>query len=95
MVAGVNVLDRRLPGYMSPEQVLGADIGLASDIFSLGSVLTFAATGIGPFGVARRAHVPLVNPADLTTPGAALAADQPGCPAGLPPAPAHGAPGAG
>jgi hypothetical protein len=38
------------PGYMSPEQVLGYDIGLASDMFSLGAVLTFAATGQGPFG---------------------------------------------
>ena len=38
------------PGYMSPEQVLGSDIGLASDMFSLGAVLTFAATGQGPFG---------------------------------------------
>src|SRR5512142_1615987 len=38
------------PGYMSPEQVLGYDIGLASDVFSLGAVLTFAATGQGPFG---------------------------------------------
>ena len=50
VVAGANVLIGS-PGYMSPEQVLGADIGPASDIFSLGSVLTFAATGTGPFGV--------------------------------------------
>jgi serine/threonine protein kinase len=49
VVAGANVLIGS-PGYMSPEQVLGADIGPASDIFSLGSVLTFAATGTGPFG---------------------------------------------
>ena len=32
------------PGFMSPEQVLDSDIGPASDIFSLGAVLTFAAT---------------------------------------------------
>ena len=38
------------PGYMSPEQVLGAEISPASDMFSLGAVLTFAATGQGPFG---------------------------------------------
>jgi serine/threonine protein kinase len=49
VVAGANVLIGS-PGFMSPEQVLGADIGPASDIFSLGSVLTFAATGTGPFG---------------------------------------------
>ena len=38
------------PGFMSPEQILGSDISPASDIFSLGAVLTFAATGQGPFG---------------------------------------------
>src|SRR6516225_12098468 len=38
------------PGFMSPEQVLGYDIGTPSDMFSLGAVLTFAATGHGPFG---------------------------------------------
>jgi serine/threonine protein kinase len=67
VVAGANVLIGS-PGYMSPEQVLGADIGPASDIFSLGSVLTFAATGTGPFG--EGSHAALMyrlvnNPADL------------------------------
>jgi eukaryotic-like serine/threonine-protein kinase len=38
------------PGYMSPEQVLGRHIGPAGDMFSLGAVLTFAATGQAPFG---------------------------------------------
>jgi serine/threonine protein kinase len=38
------------PAFMSPEQAAGADIGPASDVFSLGSVLTFTATGRGPFG---------------------------------------------
>ncbi|NUU21277.1 MAG: serine/threonine protein kinase, partial [Streptomycetaceae bacterium] len=39
------------PGFMSPEQALGeTDIGPSSDVFSLGSVLAFAATGEGPFG---------------------------------------------
>jgi len=38
------------PGFMSPEQATGAEIGPPSDIFSLGAVLTFAATGAGPFG---------------------------------------------
>jgi serine/threonine protein kinase len=36
--------------YMSPEQVMGAAVGPASDVFSLGSLLVFAATGQGPFG---------------------------------------------
>ena len=38
------------PAYMSPEQAQGHPVGPASDIFSLGSVLTFAATGAAPFG---------------------------------------------
>jgi serine/threonine protein kinase/ABC-type phosphate transport system substrate-binding protein len=37
-------------GYMSPEQVAGGAVGPASDVFSLGAVLVFAATGKGPFG---------------------------------------------
>ena len=35
--------------FMSPEQVRGEWLGPASDCFSLGSVLAFAATGHGPF----------------------------------------------
>jgi outer membrane protein assembly factor BamB len=38
------------PGFMSPEQLTGKPIGPAGDVFSLGAVLTFAATGLGPFG---------------------------------------------
>ncbi|WP_435241670.1 serine/threonine-protein kinase [Streptomyces cucumeris] len=37
------------PPYMSPEQVEGATITPASDIFSLGSVLVMACTGVSPF----------------------------------------------
>ncbi|HEU5390775.1 MAG TPA: serine/threonine-protein kinase [Streptosporangiaceae bacterium] len=38
------------PGFMSPEQAEGREVGPPSDIFSLGTVLAFAATGRGPFG---------------------------------------------
>lgn len=38
------------PGFMSPEQAMGREVGPPSDIFSLGAVLAFAATGQGPFG---------------------------------------------
>ncbi|MGW5682999.1 protein kinase domain-containing protein [Nonomuraea sp. NPDC003754] len=38
------------PGFMSPEQARAGQIGPASDVFSLGCVLAYAATGTGPFG---------------------------------------------
>jgi serine/threonine protein kinase len=38
------------PGFMSPEQAEGREVGPPSDIFSLGSLLVFAATGRAPFG---------------------------------------------
>ncbi|WP_431944633.1 protein kinase domain-containing protein [Actinacidiphila sp. bgisy167] len=37
------------PGYMAPEQVTGGPTGPAADVFALGAVLAFAATGSGPF----------------------------------------------
>ncbi|MFD7665227.1 protein kinase [Streptomyces sp. NPDC059788] len=37
------------PGYMAPEQILGRDVTGACDVFSLGAVLAYAATGTGPF----------------------------------------------
>jgi eukaryotic-like serine/threonine-protein kinase len=43
------------PGFMSPEQATGAEVGPPSDIFSLGAVLAFAATGEGPFGTGTTA----------------------------------------
>jgi serine/threonine protein kinase len=43
------------PGFMSPEQAEGGDVGPASDMFSLGAVLAFAATGEGPFGAGSTA----------------------------------------
>ncbi|MFJ8645017.1 protein kinase [Streptomyces sp. NPDC093546] len=38
------------PGFMSPEQVRGESITPASDVFCLGAVLAYAATGRTPFG---------------------------------------------
>ncbi|MBF6133810.1 serine/threonine protein kinase [Nocardia otitidiscaviarum] len=37
------------PAYMSPEQALSHQLTPASDIFSLGSLLAMAATGVSPF----------------------------------------------
>ncbi|MEW2357554.1 serine/threonine-protein kinase [Spirillospora sp. NPDC029432] len=38
------------PGFMSPEQVTGGDVGPPSDVFTLGAVLAYAASGTEPFG---------------------------------------------
>ncbi|WP_031083977.1 serine/threonine-protein kinase [Streptomyces sp. NRRL WC-3549] len=43
------------PGFMSPEQVRGERVTAACDVFCLGSVLTYAATGRMPFGMADSA----------------------------------------
>ncbi|WP_328949939.1 protein kinase [Streptomyces sp. NBC_00184] len=37
------------PGYMAPEQIRGLDVSGAADVFSLGAVLAYAATGSAPF----------------------------------------------
>ncbi|ROR42632.1 serine/threonine-protein kinase [Kitasatospora cineracea] len=38
------------PGFMSPEQAAGSPTGPAGDVFSLGALLAYAATGTAPFG---------------------------------------------
>ncbi|MEU0626350.1 serine/threonine-protein kinase [Streptomyces sp. NPDC005989] len=38
------------PGFMAPEQILGESASPKSDVFTLGTVLTYAATGTLPFG---------------------------------------------
>ncbi|MFE1292233.1 bifunctional serine/threonine-protein kinase/ABC transporter substrate-binding protein [Streptomyces sp. NPDC058751] len=59
------------PGYLSPEQAEGRGgdgIGPASDVFSLGCVLAFAATGRAPFGggaVDALLYRAVHDPADL------------------------------
>lgn len=37
------------PAYMAPEQIKGAEIGPAADVFAWGAVVAFAATGRSPF----------------------------------------------
>ncbi|WP_308340526.1 MULTISPECIES: serine/threonine-protein kinase [unclassified Streptomyces] len=41
------------PGFMAPEQVRGERVTTACDVFCLGSVLAYAATGRLPFGAAE------------------------------------------
>ena len=45
------------PGYMSPEQAEGQQAGPPSDVFSLGCVLAYAATGSAPFGGGSAASI--------------------------------------
>jgi serine/threonine protein kinase len=57
--------------FMSPEQVRGERLGPESDVFSLGSVLAFAATGHGPFDSATVPGSSIALPrrtVDLTAP---------------------------
>ncbi|OAR23566.1 hypothetical protein A8W25_13535 [Streptomyces sp. ERV7] len=44
------------PGFMSPEQVRGERVSAASDVFCLGAVLAFSATGRAPFGGVSEGH---------------------------------------
>ncbi|WP_217711166.1 PQQ-binding-like beta-propeller repeat protein [Actinomadura sp. NAK00032] len=43
------------PGFIAPEQLVADEVTAAGDVFALGAVLVFAATGTGPFG-AGHAH---------------------------------------
>ncbi|RKT16954.1 serine/threonine protein kinase [Streptomyces sp. 1114.5] len=45
------------PGFMSPEQANGLPAGPAGDVFALGAVLAYAATGTPPFGAGVSAPV--------------------------------------
>ncbi|UVS79888.1 serine/threonine-protein kinase [Actinokineospora sp. UTMC 2448] len=38
------------PGYLSPEQIEGREVGPPSDVFAFGAVVAFAASGRHPFG---------------------------------------------
>ncbi|MGW1280738.1 serine/threonine-protein kinase [Streptomyces tsukubensis] len=44
------------PGFMAPEQVRGLRVTAASDVFCVGSILMFAATGRLPFGGTENSH---------------------------------------
>ncbi|MFD4623049.1 PQQ-binding-like beta-propeller repeat protein [Streptomyces sp. NPDC058475] len=48
------------PGYMPPEQALGRDVGTPGDVFSLGAVLAFAATGRNAFGDDAVSHAAML-----------------------------------
>jgi serine/threonine protein kinase len=45
------------PGFLSPEQAQGHEAGPPADVFSLGSVLAYAASGEGPFGTGTMASL--------------------------------------
>jgi serine/threonine protein kinase len=55
-LTGTGVLMGTL-AYMSPEQAIGQPVGAPSDVFSLASVLVFAATGRGPYGDGTQAEL--------------------------------------
>ena len=63
------------PGYMSPEQAQTQAVGPASDIFSLGCVLAYAATGHPPFNGDNPASDPVPDRLDRAGPERDPAAD--------------------
>ncbi len=62
------------PAYMAPEQAEGEDAGPPADVFSLASVLFFAATGAGPFGTASHPAAMLLRILQRTPDTSALPA---------------------
>ncbi|MFJ5079185.1 serine/threonine-protein kinase [Streptomyces sp. NPDC088553] len=48
-------------GYMAPEQLLGREPTPAVDMFALGSVLAYAATGRPPFGTGQTASIRILR----------------------------------
>ncbi len=57
------------PDFLSPEQILDRPVTAATDVFALGSLAAFAATGRLPFGrgqITEVAHRVVQEPPDLT-----------------------------
>jgi serine/threonine protein kinase len=48
------------PAWLSPEQIHGEELFFSTDIFSAGSVLKFAATGISPWGDITKTSTPVI-----------------------------------
>lgn len=53
--------------YMSPEQLLGQEVGMQSDVYSLGVVLAHASTGVAPEDPQRSSAFPTWRKPDLQT----------------------------
>lgn len=81
------------PGFMAPEQVRGERVTTACDVFCLGSVLAYAASGRMPFGAAESGGVHALMfriaqeepdltgvPEDLAEGRPGLPGEGPGCP---------------
>lgn len=54
------------PAWLSPEQLAVEQVGLESDVFSLGSTLFYAATGQSPWGAEEKLTVPVIFSRILT-----------------------------
>lgn len=54
------------PGYMSPEQVIGGDLGPPADVWGIGLVLYQAATGLQPFDIPGSSASGSVNTSTLS-----------------------------